>query len=41
VDRAVAGALLKLGRAGIESLQTHGSPYAAEALAVHRMRVAA
>jgi hypothetical protein len=41
VDRAVAGALLKLGRAGVQALESHGSPYAGVALAVHRMRVAA
>lgn len=38
VDRAVAGALLHLGRPGHEALEAHPSPYAAEALAVHGMR---
>ncbi|HET6698259.1 MAG TPA: HEAT repeat domain-containing protein [Nocardioidaceae bacterium] len=37
-DRAVAAALLRLERTGREVLATAGSPYAAEALAVHRVR---
>jgi HEAT repeat protein len=41
VDRAVAGALLHLGGAGADALEDHPSPYATEALAVHRMRVMA
>ncbi|HSE69263.1 MAG TPA: HEAT repeat domain-containing protein [Nocardioidaceae bacterium] len=37
-DRAVAGALLRLGPEGREALAGHSSPYAAEALAVHAVR---
>jgi HEAT repeat protein len=37
-DRAVAAALLRLEGTGREVLATTGSPYAAEALAVHRVR---
>jgi HEAT repeat protein len=36
--RAVAGALLRLGPPGTEALADSGSPYAAEALAVRRVR---
>jgi HEAT repeat protein len=41
VERAVAAALLRLGPAGQDALAVHGSPYAAEALAVHRLRTTA
>ena len=41
VDRAIAGALLQLGERGRAALVGHASPYAAEALAVHRLRTAA
>jgi hypothetical protein len=38
LDRALAGALLRLGPAGVGALERHRSPYATEALALHRMR---
>lgn len=41
VERAVAAALLRMGSDGLDVLEQHPSPYAAEALAVHRMRVRA
>lgn len=41
VDRAIAGALLRLAPVGLSLLEQHASPYAAEALAVHRMQSAA
>ncbi|MEO5710025.1 MAG: HEAT repeat domain-containing protein [Nocardioidaceae bacterium] len=37
-SRAVAGALLRLGDPGLLALRASPSPYAAEALAVHRVR---
>jgi HEAT repeat protein len=37
-SRAVAGALLRLGAPGLEALETSASAYAAEALAVQRVR---
>lgn len=37
-SRTLAAALLKLGEPGLETLRTHPSPYAAEALAVHGLR---
>ena len=37
-SRAVAGALLRLGEPGLRALEASPSPYAAEALAVHRVR---
>ncbi|NUS52585.1 MAG: hypothetical protein HOQ22_16285, partial [Nocardioidaceae bacterium] len=37
-SRAVAAALLRLGDRGLLALERSGSPYAAEALAVHRVR---
>ena len=37
-SRAVAGALLRLGDPGLRALRASPSPYAAEALAVHRVR---
>jgi hypothetical protein len=40
-SRALAGALVRLGGDGLAALEAHASPYAAEALAVHRMRVPA
>lgn len=38
-DRAVAAALLRLGTPGLRALESHASPYASEALAVHQVRV--
>lgn len=38
VDRAIAGALVQLGPAGLAALELRDSPYAVEALALHRMR---
>ena len=38
-SRAVAAALLRLGEPGRHALETSPSPYAAEALAVHRVRL--
>ena len=40
-DRAAAAALLRLGASGLRALEAHPSQYAAEALAVHRIRAAA
>ncbi len=40
-SRAVAGALLRLGDPGVRALRASPSPYAAEALAVHRVRLGA
>ncbi len=40
-SRAVAGALLRLGDPGLHALEDSGSPYAVEALAVHRMELSA
>ena len=40
-SRAVAGALLRLGAPGLAALDRSDSPYAAEALAVHRVRAGA
>jgi HEAT repeat protein len=40
-SRAVAAALLRLGEPGFRVLEGSGSPYAAEALAVHRVRQSA
>ncbi|HSE07130.1 MAG TPA: HEAT repeat domain-containing protein [Nocardioidaceae bacterium] len=40
VDRAVAEALVKLGGPGMQALEEHVSPYAAEALALRRMMAA-
>ena len=37
-SRTLAASLLKLGEPGMETLRTHPSPYAAEALAVHGLR---
>ena len=37
-SRTLASSLLKLGGPGMETLRTHASPYAAEALAVHGLR---
>ena len=37
-SRTLASALLQLGDPGMTMLQEHGSPYAAEALAVHALR---
>jgi len=37
-SRAIAGALLRLGEPGLRALEASPSPYAAEALAVHRVR---
>jgi HEAT repeat protein len=37
-SRAIAGALLRMGRAGLDALGSTESPYAAEALAVHSLR---
>ena len=37
-SRTLASALLQLGDPGMTTLQEHGSPYAAEALAVHALR---
>jgi len=39
--RAVAGALLRLGPAGLRALEESDSPYAAEALALHALRQSA
>jgi HEAT repeat protein len=41
VDRALAGALLSLGPAGMAALAAHPSPYAREALSIRQIRITA